>query len=250
MTAMFESYAVPYLSTRSPFRLHSLYLRLFGIGESSAEDALSDLIARQDNPTIAPYCSDGEVMFRITWRETADSGPDPVPALLDEIRRRLGEYIYETGPRSMPEVVAALAASKGRTLSFAESCTAGMAASLFASVPGASRSLLGGVVAYADDVKVRLLGVDSALLAVSEPCAVAMATGCRALFSSDLAVATTGIAGPGGATESKPVGLVHLALAHADGVDTRVVRLTGGRDRIRHVAALHALDMVRRRLLP
>lgn len=254
MQAMFEAQAAPYLAARTPFHLRSTFLRMIGIGESRAEHLLSDLIAAQSNPTLAPYCTDGEVMFRITQRVEDESEPDLRLPLIDEVRRRLGEYIYETGPRTMPEVVVALAVEQGRTVSFAESCTAGMAASMFASVPGASRSLLGGVVAYSDEVKRSMLDVPAGILlengAVSEACAVAMARGCRARFTSDLAVSVTGIAGPGGATETKPVGLVHLALADGEGVEIRTLRNTGSRERIRYVSALNALDMIRRRLLP
>ena len=253
MQAMFEASAAPYLAARAPFQLRSTYLRMIGIGESKAEQMLSDLIARQTNPTIAPYCSDGEVMFRITQRIEREQDPDLLSVLVAEVRDRLGDYIYETGTRTMQEVVVSLAAEKGRTVSFAESCTAGMASSLYASVPGASRSLLGGVVAYSDEAKHTMLDVPPELLAehgsVSEACAIAMARGCRTRFGSDLAVAVTGIAGPGGATETKPVGLVHLALVDADGVEVRVLQNRGGRERIRYVSALNSLDMIRRRLL-
>jgi nicotinamide-nucleotide amidase len=253
LQAMFEAQAASYLTERSPFHFRSTYLRMIGIGESRAEHLLSDLITAQTNPTIAPYCSDGEVMFRITQRVENDTEPDLRPPLVDEVRRRLGEYIYETGSRTMPEVAVDLAVSKGRTVSFAESCTAGMAASMFASVPGASRSLLGGIIAYSDDVKRAMLDVPAGILleqgAVSEECAIAMAKGCRVRFGSDLAVAVTGIAGPGGATDTKPVGLVHLALADADGVEVRTLHNFGSRERIRYVSALNALDMIRRRLL-
>jgi len=253
MQDMFEKQAAPYLTARAPFRLRSTYLRMIGIGESSAESRLSDLIERQTNPTIAPYCSEGEVMFRITQRVTSDDEPDLRPALVDEVRARLGEYIYETGPRSMQEVVVALAIEKGRTVSFAESCTGGLAASMFASVPGASKALLGGVVAYSDTVKTELLGVPVSTLAahgaVSEETAAAMAVGCRERFHSDLAVSVTGIAGPGGGTPEKPVGLVYIALADAHGVEVRTFHGRNGRDRIRSVSALNALDLVRRSLL-
>ncbi len=254
MTAMFEASGAPYLAARAPFRLRSTYVRMIGIGESAAESRLADLVERQENPTIAPYCSDGEVMFRITQRVSSDADPDLVPPLLDEVRARLGEYIYETGPRAMHEVVVALALEKGRTVAFAESCTAGLTAATFASVPGASGALRGGVVAYADDVKRSLLDVPPEILerhgAVSAECAEAMALGARRRFGSDFAVAVTGIAGPGGGTAEKPVGLVHLAVAGPGGVEKRELRLRGTRERIRQVAALNALDLLRRSLLP
>jgi len=253
MQHMFEAQAAPYLTARAPFRLRSTYLRMIGIGESKAESVLSDLIERQTNPTIAPYCSDGEVMFRITQRVASEAEPDLRPELVDEVRARLGEFIYETGPRTMQEVVVALAAEKGRTVSFAESCTGGLAASMYTSVPGASRSLLGGVVAYSNEAKRSLLGVPEATLAaygaVSPETATAMALGCRARFGSDLAVAVTGVAGPDGGTPEKPVGLVYLALADAHGVELRTLQHRSGRERIRTVSALNALDLVRRSLL-
>jgi nicotinamide-nucleotide amidase len=169
------------------------------------------------------------------------------------VRARLGEYIYETGPRGMPEVVVSLALEKGRTVAFAESCTAGLSSAAFASVPGASRALLGGVVAYSNDAKRTLLDVPAEVLsahgAVSAACAAAMARGARARFGSDLAVSVTGIAGPDGGTPEKPVGLVHLALASEAGVEARELRLRGTRERIRQVASLNALDLLRVGLL-
>lgn len=254
MHLMFSESAAPYLEQKTSTRFRHHFIRLIGIGESAAETDLKDLIERQDNPTLAPYASEGEVMFRVTQLIHDDSEPDNTLPLIEEIRRRVGAYIYEIGERPMPHVVLDLLAAAGQTVSFAESCTAGLASATLGNFPGASRVFKGGIVAYDNAVKTNLLQVPESILAsegaVSEACAMAMATGCRDVMKTDFAVSVTGIAGPDGGTADKPVGLVWLAVAAADGVQTRRLQLTGNRARIRKVATLNAFDLLRRSLLP
>ncbi len=250
---MFTEQVKPYLAGRTERSLRNVFVRMIGIGESQAETLLQDLIERQTNPTLAPYAGEGEVMFRITQLADRHDAPDITGPLLAEVKRRAGEYIYEIGERKMHEVVADLLTARQATVSLAESCTAGLAQARLGEIPGASRFLVGGMVAYANDVKRDHLGVPAALLeqegAVSEACAIAMATGCRKLFATDYAVSITGIAGPDGATADKPVGLVYLAAADARGCETRMLRINGNRARVRSVAALNAFDLLRRKLL-
>ena len=253
MQLMFTESVAPWLEQQSTTRLRHLFVRMIGIGESAAETSLLDLIENQQNPTLAPYAAEGEVMFRITQALARTDEPDLTAGLLSEIRNRLGEYIYEVGPRSMPEVVKDLLEEQKLTIGFAESCTAGLAAASLTDIPGASRIFRGGVIAYDNQVKERVLQVPASIIdqygAVSEACAVAMAIGCRNVINCDLAVSITGIAGPDGGSLEKPVGLVWLAVAGAKGTKTRRMQSGGNRARIRKVAVLNALDLARRYLI-
>jgi nicotinamide-nucleotide amidase len=181
---------------------------------------------------------------------TRENAKREIDIITQMIASRLGEYVYEIGDRSLPKVVFDLLASKNTTISFAESCTGGMLTSLIADIPGASSILKGSIIAYSNESKVKLLGVSNTAIdaygAVSEEVAKQMASGCRRVFSSDCAVSVTGIAGPDGGNESKPVGLVYIGISTED--DLRAIRLdlTGDRSRIRYIAALNALDILRR----
>jgi nicotinamide-nucleotide amidase len=170
-------------------------------------------------------------------------------ALLGTITQRFGHAVYSTDGATLDEVVAAGLRARGWTVATAESCTAGLLAGRLADLAGSSDYLRGGVVAYADEVKTAELGVPAGLLAahgaVSEPVAVAMARGARARFGTTLAVAVTGIAGPGGARPGKPVGLVHVALDSPDGTRHRELRLGGGRSRVRARTVTSCLHLLR-----
>ena len=253
MRPMFMESVEPWLNKETATRLRHHFIRMIGIGESAAETRLLDLIETQQNPTIAPYASEGEVVFRITQALQSSDDSDLTAPVLAEIRQRLGAYIYEIGERKMPEVVKDLLLEKDLTLSFAESCTAGLAAATLAEYPGASQVLRGGIVAYANQIKQELLSVDPAIIAekgaVSEECALAMAKGCRDVMHSDVAIAITGIAGPDGGTEEKPVGTVWLAVSSAAGTKTRLLNMGGNRERIRRVAVLNAFDLVRQHII-
>ena len=253
MTLMFQESAAPYLEMRTATRFRHHFVRLIGIGESAAENLFKDLIDNQDNPTLAPYASEGEVMFRVTQLIHDENEPDNTAALLAEIQNRAGDYIYEIGPRNMPAVVKDLLSEQNKTISFAESCTAGLVAATFGEISGVSAVFKGSMVAYANEVKVSQLHVPADVLAefgaVSEETAVAMAKGCRDVMKTDLAVSITGIAGPDGGTADKPVGLVYLAVASERGVDVRRMQIPGNRARVRKVATLNAFDLARRELL-
>lgn len=148
----------------------------------------------------------------------------------------------------LEQVIGEVLRQRGMTLAAAESCSGGLLASLITDVPGSSDYFVGGVVAYSNAVKERVLGVPRRILetvgAVSPECAQAMAEGVRRLLGADLALATTGIAGPTGATPQKPVGLVYIALAHPDGVEVREHRFVGGRRGNKHSAAQAALELL------
>ncbi len=252
MRPMFLEQVRPFLEKHNSARFRTEFIRLYGVGESAAEERVKDLIDAQTNPTIAPYASEGECLFRITQRMEAGKEEDMISPIVEIFKERFGDYIYEVGQRSLKEVVFDLLFERGMTISFAESCTAGMASSEFVDVPGSSKVLMGSIVAYDNGVKEQLLGVTKDVLtdmgSVSRECAEQMAVGCRKLLNTDIAVSITGIAGPTAYGTNKPVGLVYLALADKDGTEVSEINLSGNRMRVRRVSVLHAFNMIRKRL--
>ena len=233
----------------------SRMLRFWGIGESALAAQVGDLLD-QSNPTVAPYAGRGEVKLRITAQAASEAEAQRlVMATEDDLRQRTGQLCFGVDDQSLASVVLAKLRRRGQSLAVAESCTGGGLGAELTAVPGSSDVLLGGVIAYSNAVKSKVLGVPEALLeqvgAVSDPVAEAMAEGVRRLTGSDWSLAITGIAGPGGGTESKPVGLVHLAVAGPDGFESHPIRLgsTRGRDWIRMVSAGEALNRLRLRLM-
>ncbi len=209
--------------------LVSRVLKVAGIGESAMAEKIQDLLAGQTNPTIAPLAKRGEVWLRLSAKAPSEETAFALIRPLEEaIRSRLAGYIFGTDGEQLEEVVGRILTARGLTLGTAESCTGGLLSHRITGVPGASAYFLGGVVAYDNRIKEKILGVDKALLqeygAVSPQVARAMAEGMRKYYGVDLALSTTGIAGPGGGTAKKPVGLVYLALAHPEGTIIREER--------------------------
>ena len=249
---LFAESVAPYLARRSGAVIVSRYMRVFGMGESAVESRLHDMMENSLNPTVAPYCSTGEVQLRLTVRVAHES---EAAALLDpaerEIRARLGNVVYAVtdDPEYTMEqaLVKALCAAK-KTMATAESCTGGMIASKIVNVSGASDVFLEGCVTYSNAAKMRTLGVKAETLekygAVSRETALEMAEGARRRADADYAVSVTGLAGPGGGTPEKPVGTVWLGLATREGVQARLLQLHGNRERIRTLAALNAMHWV------
>lgn len=233
----------------------SRMLRFAGIGESNLAEQVADLL-EGENPTLAPYAGLGEVKLRLTARAESEEAAAALLAPLEaELRQRTGLLCYGTGDDTMASVVLQLLRDRGETLAVAESCTGGGIGAALAAVSGASDVFLGGVIAYSNAVKLRLLGVSAEVLeahgAVSDPVALAMAEGARRITGSTWAIAVTGIAGPGGGSEAKPVGLVHLAVAGPGGSGSEAVRFGDRRGRvgIQALTVVEALDRLRLRLL-
>ena len=257
MRAMWESTAAPWLQQQGLAQggLFSRELRFWGVGESTLAERVADLL-EGTNPTVAPYAGAGEVILRLTARSATE---DDARALLDpleaELRARTAPCCYGLDQQSLASVVIDRLRNRGETVAVAESCTGGGLGAALAAIPGASDVFLGGVIAYANAVKRDLLGVPEALLAthgaVSDPVALAMAEGSRRLTGSTWALAVTGIAGPGGGSADKPVGLVHIALAGPDGRQSEAVRFgeSRGRALIQQVTAGEALNRLRLGLL-
>lgn len=254
--AMWEATAEPWLrhSGLAQGVFASRLLRFWGVAESSLAEQVADLLALE-NPTVAPYAGTGEVKLRLTAR--ADD-PAAAAALLEpveaELRSRTSTLCYGTDTDSLASVVLARLRQRGETLAVAESCTGGGLGAALAAVPGASDVFLGGVIAYANAVKEGLLGVPPELLAehgaVSDPVAIAMAEGVRRRTGSDWALSVTGIAGPGGGSAAKPVGLVHLGLAGPGGSGSAAVRFgeSRGRSWIQTLSVGESLNRLRLQL--
>lgn len=251
---MFRNQVKPYLAEKQEYTFLSRILRVAGVGESAMEARVKDLIDAQTNPTIAPYAKDGEAILRITAKAKNESEADaliaPVAAAL---RERLGTAVYAEGETNMQTVVAELLLEKKLTAAAAESCTGGLIASKLIEYPGISEVFLEGCVTYSNAAKIRRLGVKAETLekygAVSEETAREMAEGIARESGADVAIATTGIAGPGGGTEEKPVGLVYMGLCYQGKTYVKKCNFVGKRQAIRERAAYTALDWLRRVIL-
>ncbi len=228
-------------------------LRTFGLGESTLDDELKD-IAADGEVTLGFRTAFPDNYLRPLARAASLEEADAKLATVCEtIRNRLGALVYAEGDQTMEAVVGELLRAQGKTVAVAESCSGGLLAERITSVPGASHYFLGGVVAYANAAKRELLGVPAEVLdsdgAVSDRTVRAMAEGVRRRLGADYGIATTGISGPDGGSEEKPLGLVHVALAQAG--DTHAESFVFPLDRIRHrqLVAQVALDWLRRALL-
>ena len=249
MKAMWQEEVRPLLLARQNCALHSLTLRVLG-GESNLEYQVRDLLENA-NPTAAIYCKTGECEIRITARAKTDTEAETMcRAYAKKFYDLLGDAVYDEDVAGLEETVVHTLQRKGLTLATAESCTGGMVAASLVDYPGISECLYEAHVTYANEAKVKYCGVKPETLAaygaVSEQTAAEMAGGLREKSGADIAVATTGIAGPGGGTKEKPVGLVYVACADKDGVTVERLQLGGDRARVRRLATLKALDMVRR----
>ena len=253
MQKMFEQSVAPHLCGPSGRVVHR-QLHCFGQGESDIAAQIADLMQRGRNPAVGTTADAGSVTIRV-----AAAGPDGPRArdLADgavaEISKRLGPLVVGTDGRALPAVVGELLRRDRATLATAESCTGGWIAQLITSVPGSSDYYRGGVTAYADDAKRDLLAVPAELLqahgAVSEPVAAAMAEGARRRLAADWGLSATGIAGPTGGSEDKPVGLVYLGLAGPAGTTVHRHVVPDLREIIRLRAAQTALNHLRLALM-
>ncbi|MCL2838679.1 MAG: competence/damage-inducible protein A [Oscillospiraceae bacterium] len=255
MKGMFNEHVYDYLAKKTGEIIFSKTLRVFGIGESDLEEKLGEIM-NSENQTIAMYAKMGEVTLRLT---TKAKDSDEAERLLEPLRLKvcdiLGNMVYGEGENySLQAAVVDLLKSRKLKVSFAESCTGGLVAAKLTAIAGASEVFDGGVVTYSNAQKEKLLDVPRETLekfgAVSKEVAIAMATGVRKLAGADIGVGVTGIAGPDGGTEEKPVGLVYIGICGADGATEHMeLRLAGEREVIRERTAMYALDMVRKKLL-
>lgn len=254
-TPMFRQRAVPYLQSLSEGVIASHTLKLFGIGESAMEAQLRERMNAMSNPTLAPYAKEGECELRVTAKAATD---EEAQALLqptvEEMKALFGPLVYGVDVPSLEDVVEKLLAEQGLTIGVAESCTGGLMAKRLTDVPGASRVFMGGVVSYTNEVKAGVLGVPQALLdefgAVSAPVAKAMAEGARRALGCDIALSSTGVAGPDKDDRGNEVGTMFVAIATPEGTHVRPLRLGNRpvRARLRTQTTHHAFDLARRYL--
>ena len=252
---MFQYRAKPYLLSLSEGVIASHTLKLFGIGESAMEAQLRDQMNAMSNPTLAPYAKEGECELRVTAKAATD---EEAQALLkptvEEIKKLFGSKVYGVDVASMEEVIEGLLKEKGLTLGVAESCTGGLMAKRLTDVPGASQVFKGGIVSYTNEVKHSVLEVPQHLLdqfgAVSADVALAMAQGARKVLGCDIALSSTGVAGPDKDDWDNEVGTMFVAIATPEGSYVRPLKLGNRpvRARLRTQTAHHAFDLARRYL--
>ncbi len=252
---MFAGVVRPYLEKLEPGVILSQTVKICGVSESTAETMIKDLIAAQKNPTIAPYAKTGEVHLRVTAKaESEKAAKSLIKPVVRELKARFGEDIYTTHEEvTLEKEVAELLTASNLTVATAESCTGGMLAGRMINVPGISAVYKSGYVTYSNKAKKRLLGVKKAVLvkygAVSPQVAEEMAKGTAAAAKTDVAVAVTGIAGPDGGTQEKPVGLVYIACQVCGKLTVKEYRLKGDRAKIRETATACALILMRKCIL-
>ncbi|MBE6718106.1 MAG: competence/damage-inducible protein A [Ruminococcaceae bacterium] len=249
MKPMFEEGVVPYLEKNSDYFFVSKNINIFGIGESALETEIIDIMKNSLNPTVAPYASDGEVRLRVTAKtERKEEGEKLCLDMVEKLKNTtIGKYIYGVDT-SLEEALVNTLKEKNLKIAVAESCTGGMVTGKITAVSGSSAVLDGSVVSYANEIKSKLLGVSTDILntkgAVSEECALEMAEGVRKLMSADIGISVTGIAGPTGGTEEKPVGTVYIAVSTSKKKECEKLTLrNNGREYIRNVSVRNVLHL-------
>ena len=256
MQPMLTEQVIPRLRERfeSSARIGSRVLKTCGITESQLDEAIGDLARSSLNPTIALLAHPGEVHIRLTVKTTShEEGERRLDDLEARLRERLGALLYGRDGERLEEVVGRLLLDARQTVAVAESCTGGLVCHRLTNPPGSSAYVVRGEVVYSNRAKEDRVGVSHELIArhgaVSRAVAEAMASGMREAAGTDLALGITGIAGPGGGSAEKPVGLTYIAIASAEGVICREWRFLGDREINKLLASQAALDMVRRHLM-
>jgi nicotinamide-nucleotide amidase len=255
MKRMFEETLEPMVRERSEGSIISRTLWFAGIGESALAEQVQEFLDAND-PTVAPLAGQGKVRLRITTRAaTQEEAEEKIAPVEKEILSRLGDYYFGEDDETLESAVGRLLGEHGCTLAVAESCTGGLLAKRLTDIAGSSTYFKEGLVTYSNESKERLLGVPEEMLlehgAVSEPVARKMAEGVRARAGADYGLSVTGIAGPDGGTEEKPVGLVFVGLSDAEGTFVERLDLSAwarSREAIRERSANRALDILRLRI--
>jgi nicotinamide-nucleotide amidase len=255
MKPMFESHVLQRLAGRAgEMCVVRRVLRVAGLGESAIDERIAPVYTQYKNPQTTILFNNTEIEIHLTAQgKTEQEAELLLDGLSGQIEDRLGDSIFAFRGETMEEVVGLRLAVGGFTLAVAESCTGGLIAHRMTEVPGSSSYFMEGVVTYSNEAKTRLLGVPAKLIeeygAVSAEIAEEMAEGVKAQSDADFGLAVTGIAGPGGGTPEKPVGLVYIALADDAHTEHRRLMLPGDRNLIRWRASQAALDLLRRRLI-
>ena len=258
MRPMFDTYVWPELQRiiePHSERMNERVLKVFGMGESAIEEVLGELMSLP-NITMALLAKRAEMHIRLVARSSDTTSGEAIASLdraEEEIRRRLGDKVFGRDLETMIGIVGQTLINKHLTIATAESCTGGLLGATLTQEPGSSEFYLGGVVSYSNSVKREILGVSEENLikfgAVSEEVAKEMAVGIRSKVGSDLAISTTGIAGPGGGSDQKPVGLVYIGIATPEGVHAKKFQFYGERESVRQLTVQAALNEVRQHML-
>ncbi len=251
---MFKNQIKEILGTKTEYILFSKTLRICGVGEALVENILREIMEKQTNPTLALYAKNFEVHLRITAKAKDEAeAKELIKNSSDEVYELLGENIYAEDEQTLEETIIDLIRKKKYKLSTAESCTGGMLASAIVSVSGCSDVYKEGFVTYSNESKMKNLSVPREIIedygVVSKECAMSMAEGCAKSLNTDIAISTTGIAGPDGGTDEKPVGLVYIGLYICGERFFKKIILNGDRQKIRMRSTYAALDFLRRKLL-
>lgn len=255
MIPMFEGAVIPYLKGLSGNVLYSRMVKICGIGESKAETMIKDLIDSQTNPTIAPYAKNGEVHLRVTaLSATEEEGKSLTAPVVAELKKRFGIHIYTTEEKTtIEEALVELLTKYKLTLSTAESCSGGLLAGRIVNVSGASAVFEEGFITYSNNAKMKYLKVSEETLnnygAVSKETAEEMAKGAAKVSGSQAALSVTGIAGPEGGTDKKPVGLVYIGCFLNGRTEVRECHFKGNRQKVREYTVINALDLLRTMIL-
>lgn len=250
MKPLMDEQVIPYLKQFSNQVVVGEKVVVVNIGESAAEEMIMDLIDNQTNPTIAPYASAGKVIFRVTAKaKSKEEALELIAPVKAELMKRFGSNAYVTESGMVEDKTAELLLEKNLTIATAESCTGGMVASRLISYPGISKAFKEGFITYSNEAKINTLSVKKETLykfgAVSEETAMEMALGASRVAGTDIGVSTTGVAGPDGGTEEKPVGLVYVCVYYKGKYNTLKINGTGSRDTIRERASTSVLDLIR-----
>lgn len=250
MIPMWDNQVTPYLLKKTDKAIYSKMIKLVGIGESKLEDEIKDLI-HSSNPTVATYAKIGEVHIRVTGSgKDEEEAKNVVKPVVKELKARFGEKVYTTEENvNLEQAVVELLEKNDLTIATAESCTGGLLAGRIINVPGASSVIKEGIVTYSNKAKRKRLGVKKSTLekfgAVSEQTAKEMVTGVIELTKADVALSTTGIAGPDGGTNEKPVGLVYIGCNVCGRIKVKECHFRGNREIIRTRTVTEALTMLR-----
>ncbi|MGL5693671.1 MAG: nicotinamide-nucleotide amidohydrolase family protein, partial [Peptostreptococcaceae bacterium] len=247
---MFNESVKPYIKSLTNEILVSETLRFCGIGESSLEEEIMDIINEQTNPTVAPYAKESEVTLRVTAKaKSEEEAKLLIKPVVNKIKEKVGTFMYAKGETSLESTVAEILVQKNLTISVAESCTGGMVSSSLINYPGISSVFMEGCVTYSNEAKIKSLEVKEETLekygAVSEETAIEMARGIAKRYNTNIGIATTGIAGPEGGSDEKPVGLVYLGFYINGKVCSKRYIFNGNRQQIRLRATKTLLNELR-----
>lgn len=251
LVPMFEQDIIPFLYERTRETIFSQTVKICGISESKAESMIKDLMKKQSNPTIAPYAKTGEVHLRVTAKaEDSKAAKKLCKPVVKELKSRFGANVYTTDEdTTLEKAVVDLLIANNLTISTIESCTGGLLAGRLINVPGISEIFKAGYVTYSNKAKRKLIGIKKSILdqygAVSEEVARDMAKGASVFSKSDVTVSVTGIAGPDGGSEQKPVGLVYIGCNVKGKITVQCYHFSGSRAKIREQSVAHALILLR-----